>query len=97
MGLSVTVSGLVCVSKSWALSDVLFQELPRKSEIATGWTEVEEGREEGVRGQRQGGRKGRESGGRQETDDQACLLVHPLLSFPSQSSYCFVCFPQFFS
>lgn len=69
MGLSVTDAGLLCVSEFWALSDVLFLRLPRKSEIATGWSEAQGGREEGAReegarGQRQGGRKGRRGGGR---------------------------------
>ena len=59
VGLIVTDAGLLCASESWALSDVLFLRLPRKSEIATGWRDVEGAREEGVRGQRQGGRKGR--------------------------------------
>lgn len=57
MGLSVTDAGLLCASESF--SDVLFLRLPRKSEIATGWKDEEGAREEGVRGQRQGGRKGR--------------------------------------
>lgn len=59
MGFSVTDAGLLCASESWALSDVLFLRSPRKSEIATGWRDVEGAREEGVRGQGQGGRKGR--------------------------------------
>lgn len=45
VGLSVTDAGLLSVSESWALSDVLFLRLPRKSEIATGWRGVEGERE----------------------------------------------------
>lgn len=59
VGFNVTDAALFCVSESWALSDVLFLRLPRKSEIATGWRDIEGTREEGVRGQREEGRKGR--------------------------------------
>lgn len=67
MGLSVTDAGLLCVSEFWALSDVLFLRLPRKSEIATGWSEAQGGRKErerkerGVRG-KEGEREGGEGG-----------------------------------
>lgn len=36
VGSSVADAGLLCASESWALSDVLFLRLPRKSEIANG-------------------------------------------------------------
>lgn len=75
----------IVTSESWALSDVLFLRLPRKSEIATGLDrrkgrkEERERKEWGVRG-----KEGKQEGGLggQETDDQALLLVHPLLPFP---------------
>lgn len=76
VGLSVTDAGLLCVSESWALSGVLFLRLPRKSEIATGWSEVEGGKSEGSQARRDGG-------GGQETDDQAHLLTR--LPPPSSS------------
>lgn len=59
MGLSVTDAGLLCVSESWALSDVLFLRLPRKSEIATG-LERERGRSEGSGARREKGEGGGE-------------------------------------
>lgn len=48
-------------------------------------------REEGVRGQRQGGRRGRGAGGTQETDDQDRLLAHPLLPSCTQSYFSLLC------
>ncbi len=63
VGLSVTDAGLLCVSESWALSDVLFLRLPRKSEIATGWRGGEGGRRS-ERGRSEGSEARREKGER---------------------------------
>lgn len=52
---------IVCVSESWAISDVLFRRLPRKSEIATSWREDEEGRRS-ERGRSEGSEARREKG-----------------------------------
>ncbi len=62
VGLSVTDAGLLCVPESWALSDVLFLRLPRKSEIATGRKEVEGGRRS-QRGRSERSEARREKGG----------------------------------
>lgn len=86
---------------------MLFQRLPRKSEIATGLErssgkrvgrgERERERSEGSEAWRE---RGEEEGvGRQETDDQTRLLVHPSspsLVHQTLSSFCFVCLPLFF-
>lgn len=64
MGFSVTDAGLLCASESWALSDVIFLRLPRKSEIATSWREVEGGRRsERGRSKGSGARRERGEGG----------------------------------
>lgn len=93
MGLSVTDAGLLCVSESWARSDVVIPEIAKEI-----WNSnrSDRSRERERKGQRQAGRNGREGGGGgQETDDQASLstpsspssLLTALFAFLSSSPH----------
>lgn len=97
MGLSVIDGGYVHVcflGQFWCVIPEIAKEIWNSNWLARR-------REEGVRGRWQGRRKWRE-GGRVVVDRKlmikpASLSNPPLLSSCTQSSYCFVCFPRFFS